>query len=94
MFLKKTILITILFQTLLFSSYTAYIVDKSSYTPIKDTTVSNSHISVTSDKNGEFNIDTNESILHVKACGYKPYTINLDNNESVIELEPLNVKAL
>lgn len=94
MFLKSFILIIVLFQTLLFSSYTAYIVDKSSYTPIKNSTISDSYISVNSDKNGEFTIDTNESVLHVKACGYRPYKINLNNNESVIELEPLNVKAL
>jgi len=81
MFLKSFILIIVLFQTLLFSSYTAYIVDKSSYTPIKNSTISDSYISVNSDKNGEFTIDTNESVLHVKACGYRPYKINLNNNE-------------
>ncbi|MCF6339697.1 MAG: GTP-binding protein [Sulfurimonas sp.] len=94
MFFKIFIFTTILFQTLLFSSYTAYVVDKSSFIPIEDSTISNSYVSVASDKNGKFSIGTNESILHVKAYGYRPYEINLNNNESVIELEPLNVKAL
>jgi hypothetical protein len=91
-YLKFFLLTAILFQTLLFGAYTASIVDKDTNKPITNAIISDSRLSVKSDENGEFSIDTNETTLHVKACGYRNYKIN--NNKSIIKLEPFNIKAL
>lgn len=91
----KLIFFTIaLLQTLLFASFSDIITDNSTSKPIYNATISDSRISVKSDVNGSFTIDSNETTLHVKACGYRPYKINTENNNTVVELEPLIVKAL
>jgi hypothetical protein len=92
--LKILILTTLLLQSLLFASYDAIILDKSTSLPIENATISDSSFSVKSDENGSFSINSNEKSLHVKACGYRPYNINSENNNTVINLEPLIVKAL
>ncbi|MCW8895160.1 MAG: GTP-binding protein [Sulfurimonas sp.] len=92
--MKPIFFITALLQTLLFASFTGSITDGNTSKPIYNATISDSHVSVKSDENGSFTIDSNETTLHVKACGYRPYKINTENNNTVAKLEPLTVKAL
>lgn len=90
----RHILITAILQSLLFASYSGNLVDKNTSVPIINATISDSTISVKSDENGSFTIETNETKLHVKAYGYRPYKINTENNISNSELESITVKAL
>ena len=93
--MNKTIIILItLLPTLLFSSFSGTIVDKTTFIPINNATLSDSTNSVKSDKNGYFTIDSNETTFHVKVYGYRPLSINSDINETIFEIEPINVKAL
>ncbi len=92
--MKILILTALLLQNLLFASYSATILDKSTSLPIENATISDSSHSIKSDENGSFTIETSEKSLHVKACGYRPFNINTENNNTVINLEPLKVKAL
>ena len=92
--MKLLFFTSILLQNLLFASFSANITDINTFAHIKNATISDSNISVKSDENGSFTIESNEKTLHVKACGYRPYKINTENNNSLIKLEPLVVKAL
>ena len=88
-----TTLITIL-PTLLFATFTGTIVDKTTFKPISNATLNDSIKSVKSDENGNFKIDSNETLYHVKAYGYRPLSVSVDMNDSVLEVEPITVKAL
>jgi len=88
-----TILIALL-PTLLLASFSGTIVDKTTFKPIQNATLSDSTNSVKSDKNGYFLIDSEEETYHVKAYGYRPFSVSCDMNDSVLEVEPITVKAL
>ncbi|MCD6191286.1 MAG: GTP-binding protein [Sulfurimonas sp.] len=88
-----TILIALL-PTLLLASFSGTIVDKTTFKPIQNATLSDSTNSVKSDKNGYFLIDSEEETYHVKAYGYRPFSVSYDMNDSVLEVEPITVKAL
>jgi len=88
-----TTLITLL-PTILFASFSGTIVDKTTFIPIVNATLSDSIKSVKSDENGAFLIDSNETTFHVKAYGYRPLSVGPDMNDSVLEVEPITVKAL
>ncbi len=92
--MKIFLLSSLLLQNILFASFSANIIDAVSLKPIKDVTISDSVLSVKSDINGSFTINSLERPLHVKACGYRPYKITLDSKGSVFKLEPIVVKAL
>ena len=91
---KIITLLTTLLPTLLFATFSGTIVDKTTFIPIANATLSDSTKSVKSDGNGNFHIDSNETKYHVKAYGYRPLTVGLDMNDSVLEVEPITVKAL
>lgn len=84
----------IFFNITLFASFHGVIVDKNTSKPICSAMISDSNQSKFSDVNGNFVIDSNESIYHIKACGYRPYRLKKDSNITLIKLESINVKAL
>ncbi|MEN8303397.1 MAG: putative glycoside hydrolase [Campylobacterota bacterium] len=91
---KLVTILTTLLPTILFASFSGTIVDKTTFKPIKNATLSDSLNSVKSDGNGNFKIDSNETLFHVKAYGYRPLSAGLDMNNSLLEVEPIKVKAL
>ncbi|QOY53585.1 GTP-binding protein [Candidatus Sulfurimonas marisnigri] len=92
--MKLILITTALLQSLLFASFSGNIVDKNTSAPIINAIISDSIISVKSDENGSFTIDTNETNIHIKAYGYRPYKINFENNTTNLKLESITVKAL
>jgi len=92
--LKQLLLTAILLPTLLLASYRGYLYDKNTSLPIANAHISDSKITTTSDINGSFFIDSNESRYHVKACGYRPFSFRSDLNATAIYLRPIKVKAL
>ena len=92
--MKKLLLLSAIFPTLLLASFRGYLIDNKSALPIVNATISDSKITTKSDKNGLFFIDSNETLYHVKAYGYRPLSFNSDLNTSMIALEPIKVKAL
>ena len=87
-------IISTLFPTLVFASFSGTIVDKTTFKPIINASLNDSINSVKSDENGNFKIDSNETKFHVKAYGYRPLSVGPDMNDSVLEVEPITVKAL
>jgi len=92
--LKKLLITTAIFSSLLNASFSGVIVDKKTSLPIKQAIVSDSKHYIKSDENGTFNIKSDEKAYHIKAYGYKPLTFSADNNETTLAVEPINVKAL
>jgi hypothetical protein len=91
----KYILLTLFsFEIGLAGSYSGIIRDTKTSLPVTDAIVSDSNISVNSDANGTYSIDSNEKTLFIKACGYRPYKLNIDENITEVKLEPITVKAL
>lgn len=93
----KFLILGLFFQSILFASFSATLIDAKTSMPVKNATISDSVKSVKSDENGFFEIQSNEDILHVKACGYRPYKIAVEDHENgngVIELDSFTVKAL
>jgi len=70
------------------------LIDANTSLPISNAVISDSILSVKSDENGSFFIDSDEKSFHIKAYGYKPLTFEDDINASVFKLEPIKVKAL
>jgi hypothetical protein len=91
---KLTTVLTTLLPTLLFATFSGTIVDKTTFKPINNAILSDSKKSVKSDTNGNFVIDSQESLYHVKAYGYRPLSVTSDLNDTVLEVEPIKVKAL
>ncbi|WP_321778315.1 putative glycoside hydrolase [Sulfurimonas sp.] len=81
-------------HALLFASFTGTIIDDKTNKPIHKAMISDSKITVKSDENGSFNIDSKEKYFHIKAYGYKPYGFTKDLNSTTISIESINVKAL
>ena len=62
--MKKIIItLTLLFPIMLFASFSGTIVDKTTFEPLTNVTLSDSRNSVQSDKNGHFILDSNESCI-------------------------------
>ncbi|MCK9472433.1 putative glycoside hydrolase [Sulfurimonas sp.] len=83
-----------LYKSILWGSFGATIIDKTTSLPIAHATASDSKLSVKSDENGTFIHKSEENCLYIKAYGYRPYKLNLEDNKTVVELEPITVKAL
>ena len=92
--MRKLLITSTLFHTLLFASFSGVVIDKKTLLPIEKASISDSKHSVKSDENGTFNIKSDEKIYHLKAYGYKPLQFKTDTNKTVIEAESINVKAL
>ena len=92
--MKKLLLLSFLFPSLVLASFSARIVDASTQEPIKNAAINGLVLSKRSDINGSFSIDTNESILHIKAYGYRPFSFDTNTTETLFALEPIKVKAL
>lgn len=92
--LKKLLFIATLLPTLLLASFGGNLIDANSSLPISNAVISDSVLSVKSDENGSFYIDSDEKSFHIKAYGYRPLTFNDDINASALKLEPIKVKAL
>jgi hypothetical protein len=92
----KTILILFLLTqlSLYADKYRGLILDANSSKPLANVTLSDSLHDVKSDKNGTFEIDSQDKILHAKAYGYKPLSFYVKNKPMLIHLHPIKVKAL
>ncbi|WP_324170498.1 putative glycoside hydrolase [Sulfurimonas sp.] len=81
-------------HTLLFASFSGTIIDYKTNKPIRKAMISDSKITVKSDENGSFSINSKEKNYHIKAYGYRPYSFTQDLNNTTISIEPINIKAL
>lgn len=79
---------------LLLASFNGIILDKNSSMPINGALISDSKITVKSDENGTFFIDTDEKQVHIKSYGYRALKLEDDLNTTTYSLEPIQVKAL
>jgi len=86
--------IFLIFQSIAYASVSGDIIDKETLMPISGATISDSIQSVTTDTNGVFTIDSNETRLRVKAYGYKRFHFNTHTNDKSFYIEPINIKAL
>ena len=92
--MRYLLFFTIIFPTLLLASFRGYLIDKKSALPVVGAAISDGNITVKSDKNGDFFIDSNATRFHVKAYGYRPLSFQADIGTKMIELTPIKVKAL
>ncbi|MDT8338252.1 MAG: putative glycoside hydrolase [Sulfurimonas sp.] len=93
--MRKLLLSFFLLETFLWGSFSGTIVDKTTSLPIGNATVNDSRLSVKSDENGTFFIDSNEDKIFIKAYGYRAYKLDKDeDNDTIAKLEPITVKAL
>ncbi len=92
--LKKTLLITLFFTTMLNASFFGKIIDAKTLKPLSNVTINDSNHGVKSDINGSFSINSKENLYHAKAYGYRPLSFNSDLNTTTIKLRPIKVKAL
>jgi hypothetical protein len=92
--LKKLLLITILFSTILNASFRGKIVDATTLKPLSNVIINDAYHGVKSDDNGSFNIESKENLYHVKAYGYRPLSFSADINTTTILLRSIKVKAL
>ncbi len=76
------------------ASFNATIIDSKTFLPIKNTQVNDSILSIKTDENGSFSIDTKEEKVHIKQYGYRPLTIETNSTQNIIPLEAIKVKAL
>ena len=90
----KFSILLIIFQTILFAALNGNIIDINTLKPIDGAMISDSKITVKSDKNGNFSIDTDEKNLHIKSYGYRALAIKNDTNLINFKLEPITIKAL
>jgi hypothetical protein len=79
---------------MLSASFFGTVIDKNSKKPIPHAIISDANFSVTSDKNGTFNIKTSQGTVHIKSYGYRSLKLTKDLNTTVFELTPIKVKAL
>jgi hypothetical protein len=92
----SSILLLLLGSVSLFG-WSGIVYDSKTDQPVFNATVSDSHHFVISDKNGHFQIKTQESHLHIKALGYKPKKVMLLHKKKKnlhLFLSPIKVKAL
>ncbi|MBE0514735.1 putative glycoside hydrolase [Sulfurimonas sp.] len=93
--MRNLLLYSFLLETFLWGSFSGTIIDKTTSLPIGNATVNDSCLSVKSDENGTFFIDSNEDKIFIKAYGYRPYKLDKDeDNDTIAKLEPITVKAL
>lgn len=92
--MKILLFTALVLQNLLFASFSGTITDKTTSIPIENAIISDSAVSVNSDKSGKFSINSNEKALFIKAYGYRPYKLEQISNAAAIKLEPITVKAL
>lgn len=92
--LKQLLFAALLLPTLLLASFHGTIIDANSSLPVSNAVISDSSVSVKSDENGSFFINSDEKSFHIKAYGYRPLTFEDDRNNTVIPLKPIKVKAL
>ncbi len=85
-------LLIFLLPSLLFASFNSVVLDSKTHEPLKNVQIIDEEISVYSDINGSFDLNTTSSTLLVKLPGYKLKSI--DVNSSEILLERFDVKAL
>ncbi len=92
--MKKLLFLSLLFQTLLYASFSGVILDKNTSKPIVQAIISDSKHSIKTDENGSFSIQSGEELFHVKAYGYRPFSFSKDSNTTTFKLESFHVKAL
>jgi len=98
--LIRTTLSFLLFPTLLLAALSGTLLDKHTQKPLIGAKISDANLSVFSDQNGSFDINSSAPTLFVKAYGYRPFHIDMqklhidDNTTNTFELEPIEVKAL
>lgn len=92
--LRKLLLSFFMFEAILWGSFSGVVIDKKTSQPIANATINDSFISVKSDENGTFAIQSAEDKIFVKAYGYRPYTLSKETNSTTVALEPITVKAL
>ncbi|MDQ7061505.1 MAG: putative glycoside hydrolase [Sulfurimonas sp.] len=92
--LNKLLLTSILFQSLLFASFSGVVIDKTTSKPIHGAMISDSSLTVKSDEEGNFFLHTDEKTAHIKSYGYRGLQLKNDENKTSFELESINVKAL
>ncbi len=92
--MKKSLLITIVLQTILCASFSGTIIDENTKEPLSNVVISDSRLSVKSDENGFFSIKNKQKTYHIKAYGYRPYSFSSDINNSTLSVESIKVKAL
>lgn len=92
--MTKLLLTTALLQTLLFASFSGTVIDNTTSKPIEGAMISDSKTTVKSDKDGKFNLNTNEKIAHIKSYGYKALKLKETATTSNFKLEKINIKAL
>ena len=90
---KLSFLFTLL-PTLLLASFSGTIIDSNSSLAVPNAFINDSTLTVKSDINGSFHINSKEKTYHIKAYGYKPYSFTSDSNITEIRLESIRVKAL
>jgi hypothetical protein len=92
--LNKILPTLLTLTTLSFASFNAIVVDSKTQQPLKNTQVNDSIISIQTDINGSFSIDTKERKVHIKQYGYRPLSIDTNSTQKIILLESIKVKAL
>jgi len=86
--------VAIFLNLVAYATMSATVIDKKTLKPVIGAMISDSNITVISDINGSFTINSSEKIFHIKYYGYKALKINNDSNKSKFELEPIKIKAL
>ena len=92
--LRNLLFLFFMSEALFGGSFSGTIVDKTTSLPVMNATVSDSSLSVKSDENGTFALQSQEEKIFVKAYGYRPYKVKKEDNATLIALEPITVKAL
>lgn len=92
--MKIIFIITIVLKLSIFASYVGIVIDKNTKKPIIGASISDSNLTVKSDKHGVFSLRSEEDAIHIKSYGYRALKISKDTNKTVFHLEPITVKAL
>jgi len=92
--LRNLLFLFFMSEALFGGSFSGTIVDRTTSLPVKNATISDSFLSVKSDENGTFALQSSEEKIFIKAYGYRPYKIKKEDNTTLIALEPITVKAL
>jgi hypothetical protein len=93
-FLVKILILLSIFNSCALALISASIVDENTSSPIVGAIISDSKISVVTDENGSFYIDSNESLFNIKAHGYNRFSFTSDANNSIMKIKAINIKAL
>jgi hypothetical protein len=92
--LNKILLSFLSLTSLAYASFNGVIVDSKTLQVIKNAQVNDSILSVHSDKNGSFHINTEENLVHIKQYGYRPLAVETNTTQNIIKIEPITVRAL